>query len=64
MKKFILVLLICAAQANAYSSSYNDCITIAAMFDNTCTNNTPVTDWTKGSTVTCTGAMKCPGYAN
>ena len=40
-------------------------VTRETMFpDNTCTNNTPVTDWTKGSTVTCTGAMKCPGYAN
>ena len=64
MFKFSSALLLIANQAYAYSQSLADCLAAAALFDNTCTNNTPVTDWTKGASVSCTGAMRCPGAAN
>ena len=63
MLKFALSLIFFTSEAYALGRTLADCKQVAALFDNTCdvTANTPFTFSTHiGSTVSCTGTMRCP----
>ena len=64
MLKFSTSLLLFATQAYGLGRTLSDCLTVAALFDNTCTSTT-----TQISSITnvpsiemsCSGSMRCPG---
>ena len=65
MYKFGVAISIIATEAYGLGRTMADCLAVAAKFDNTCDviANTPLTTFSShaGSTMSCTGTMRCPG---